>query len=434
MKVKICLAFLTLFLTACSRDKIVDTPNSLEHETGPATIKIVTPENNAVINSSSEFIVTVERGEQIKPIQCDIDFKLLKELSAAPFSFTWNSNEFCNGIHILTISAWDTLYNVTIHDSITVTIHNPIQSFTDIAPDAFNKSDYSVFEWEKLPVTVDSDYFRFALTSQDHLFLCDGDVKRSKDHGLTWETIRLNSFGECPTKTIFIDQNDSLFVVRNCLLKSGDYGNTWMFEDYPFWASAFLKTNTGAIVWGGFNEMYRSTDYGKSYEQKFTYYGMPLTCIKNYKNMIFAGTEIDGVICSRDDGNTWEAMNGGIQKGQSGYAGKISDIEYNPVTDELFAAVGSFLYKLDSSNNSWTQLYNVYTRIEAFAFDSKGNLYVAGNMAQGLGMLFKSFDNNTFQSTNTVGNEEHAYIKDIVINSADRPFICSTNGVYRLRD
>jgi hypothetical protein len=122
-----------------------------------------------------------------------------------------------------------------------------------------------------------------------------------------------------------------------------------------------------------------------------------------------------------------------LPKDRSGFSGKISDIECDPVSGEIFASREQSIYKYDPIKIEWIKVYDVYGRIESFSFDYNGNLFVACNMGVGLGMFFNKFSENTFRSTNS-GTEEIAYIKDMVINSSGRPFTISKEGLFRLKD
>lgn len=309
-------------------------------------------------------------------------------------------------------------------------------------PCTFNKQDFTNFLWEKISSESGSCNFEIIKSSKDHLFYSIKDaghklrIVRSTDHGITWESVNLNFLEDnYNLQYLYIDNYDTIFLLQtNHFYKTDDFGNTWI-ELNPIpdvdGVGPILKTSIGTLLVGGFNTIYRSTDNGKTWQEQYKDYYMPLTSfLETPEGHIFTGSTIHGVVVSFDDGKTWERKNFGFPEDRSGIVGSVNDIVYDYFNNQVLAINRYYsIYVFDYNQEIWIKKYYIEVALWRVSFDNNGNLYAVANMNKGI--FFKGYGDDTFKRIE-MGIEDMTYPKDIVINSCNRPFLIAPNGIFRL--
>jgi hypothetical protein len=321
-------------------------------------------------------------------------------------------------------------------------------------PDNFYKTDFSSFNWVRIFSPPNSAGCILRISLNDILLLAvtesDGGLVlyRSTDHGISWARIKF-SFLPCALMDFTIPSNDWICLIGSVGSYEGgtiwpdsgpyafiskDYGTTWAKILLPrssySWMSRFIISKSGSYFAGGMDAIFRSADEGKTWEMRYSgIVGFITQFFEAPNGALFAATESMGVFVSMDDGCSWTQSNNGLYADRSGFFQGIAAIRYGPVSGKIFVADDQKIYTY--STDSWQYAYNAYARIEDMAFDSAENMYLACNLGIGLNVLFKPFLSDSFLSTNS-GDEESAFIKHVVINSAGRPFAVQPMAVYRL--
>ena len=155
---------------------------------------------------------------------------------------------------------------------------------------------------------------------------------RSTDGGKNWERVSEGLYGESAVRALAVHPRDSSVIyagVDDGIYRSQDQGESWLrldspMNDIPLWALAIDPVDPN-IIFAGTRPaaVFRSKDGGQSW-QKLTVKiadECPNVRIPRVTALavdplehshIWAGIEVDGVRRSRDGGDTWESVTGGI--------------------------------------------------------------------------------------------------------------------------
>lgn len=179
-----------------------------------------------------------------------------------------------------------------------------------------------------------------------------GAVYRSFNNGQTWEMLT-NLPADFPIRDI-ASNNDYLFVgIRfNGMFRSSDYGNSW-----------------------------QQINNGLSHDQKM------VRAICTYGDTIFFGTQMHGIFKSTNNGDSWTSINNGL----SGLSLRITDIDID--NGWLYAATESGIYKSSNGGENWTA-----THIPNYVYSilAANNYVYAGRYED---ILVSSDFGNTWHST-----------------------------------
>jgi subtilisin family serine protease len=89
----------------------------------PPSVSITSPTNGSTVSGTVAVPGTATSSLTINSVQLLVDSQQVLTVSAAPFSFSWDSTAFANGNHTLTVKAYDTAGNVG-SASVAVSVNN----------------------------------------------------------------------------------------------------------------------------------------------------------------------------------------------------------------------------------------------------------------------------------------------------------------------
>jgi len=97
--------------------------NSSTADTTAPVISILSPLKGATVSGTLSVQGTATDNVGVKTIQFYADSTLVSSIATSPFAFTWNSTAVANGLHTLTLKAYDAANNVG-SASVTVNVYN----------------------------------------------------------------------------------------------------------------------------------------------------------------------------------------------------------------------------------------------------------------------------------------------------------------------
>ena len=157
-------------------------------------------------------------------------------------------------------------------------------------------------------------------------------IWRSADDGENWERVKQGVYGEAAVRALVVhpeDPNVMYAGVDDGLYRSEDQGESWLrldspMNELPIWAIAIDPLNPKTIFAGTRPAaLFRSRDAGKTWRR------LPVEVAEECPNVriprvtalvvdpvnsknVWAGLEVDGVRHSKDGGDTWNTVTGGI--------------------------------------------------------------------------------------------------------------------------
>jgi photosystem II stability/assembly factor-like uncharacterized protein len=225
---------------------------------------------------------------------------------------------------------------------------------------------------------------------------CGNGVLRSSDHGLTW---RITTGWEI-TEVLKVEvdpKNPSVVYAATAygVFRSENSGETWLKKNAgflkPFVSDIVIdKSNTRQLFAASEDGVYKSTDSGTRWK-KVGLSGKGIRTVVQHPanlNLLYAGTEEDGLFISNDAGNSWRASNTGL----------TSPTVYTMVCDPSKAGVlyvgthGGGVYRSLDGGKIWQPMNDGLTNpvVHALAvLPSKPSVVLAGTLNGG---LFKSTD------------------------------------------
>jgi Concanavalin A-like lectin/glucanases superfamily/Bacterial Ig domain len=127
-------------LTAVARDAagnsttsapVSVTVNNTVSDTTPPTVSMTAPAANAIVSGTISVSANATDNVGVVGVQFKLDGNSLStEITAAPFSTSWNTTTIANGVHTLTAVARDAAGNVATSSAVSVTVNNPIANLT----------------------------------------------------------------------------------------------------------------------------------------------------------------------------------------------------------------------------------------------------------------------------------------------------------------
>lgn len=226
-----------------------------------------------------------------------------------------------------------------------------------------------------------------------------GGVFKTTNGGENWFRIALE-VNNLEFYTVKVLPNDYIVISNfDGIYRSTDYGATWEATDYNYWGAWEIGINTNGILFvGNFSaswfSIYRSTNFGKNWIFSSRLPAQTLLFSKN--GDVFAGVGNNplfdsDIYKSTDDGLTWNRTNAFITSKQFSY----KDFELD-INNDFYAIVsGNYngVYFSADTGKSWLYhgLSDYAGSLSCLAIDSGGYVY-AGTHRDG---VFRSAGCNT---------------------------------------
>jgi photosystem II stability/assembly factor-like uncharacterized protein len=225
---------------------------------------------------------------------------------------------------------------------------------------------------------------------------CGNGVLRSSDHGLTW---RITTGWEITEvlKVKVDPKNPSIVYAATAygVFRSENSGGTWLKKNAgflkPFVSDIVIdKSNARQLFAASEDGVYKSADSGTRW-MKVGLSGKGIRTVVQHPanlNLLYAGTEEDGLFISNDAGKSWRASNTGL----------TSPTVYTMVCDPSKAGVlyvgthGGGVYRSLDGGRLWQPMNDGLTNLVVHALavlPSKPSVVLAGTLNGG---LFKSTD------------------------------------------
>ncbi len=169
-----------------------------------------------------------------------------------------------------------------------------------------------------------------------HVTICIGTlgqgIWRSTDSGNTWERVRQGLYSESAVRSLVVHPQDASTIyagVDDGIYRSTDQGESWEhlespMDDIPIWALAIDPADPN-ILFAGTRPaaLFRSKNAGKTWDKLAVDIAAECPNVRIPRvtalvvdplepRNIWAGIEVDGVRRSRDGGDTWDTVTGGI--------------------------------------------------------------------------------------------------------------------------
>jgi len=216
-----------------------------------------------------------------------------------------------------------------------------------------------------------------AINSEGHIFAgaggCGG-IFRSTDNGKGWQKIVIGD-KDYGVQSLVINPDGYIFAIAiYCILddypdnvgiyRSTDNGDTWSFQKYGCRGLAINRK--GHIFSAVNNRICRSTDNGESFHEIeiCRKWGAITALTIDSNGHIFAGTWLEGVFRSTDNGDTWSSVNEGLPYPEPAppyypleywYRIRFYCLESNS-KGRVFAGTDKGMYRFNSTVDIWEQM------------------------------------------------------------------------------
>jgi len=248
-----------------------------------------------------------------------------------------------------------------------------------------------------------------------------GGIFRSTDSGSNW--ISVSTFS---TRAMVISGSKIFAASGNSVYMSSDLGSTWTLKTIqlgystgPVYSLALSGNNVYA---GSLYGISISTDDGNSWTSLYqSPYGWNCRSILIRGNNIYAGTALDGLYRSTDNGIIWEKAT--LDK---------SIYQLFSIDDNIFAATEDGIYLSTDNGNNWTSKNNGLSRvnIHSIAVDQE-NIYISAS-SNASSKFYRSFDNGVswWSPINDIENIGSIAIKDkdIFVGTPEGIYLSTDNG------
>ncbi len=228
--------------------------------------------------------------------------------------------------------------------------------------------------WEQ-KYSLEDYYLNIAIDSSNNIYILTAinGLLISNDFGETWSQINL-PFNNEDYRDIAVDKNNHLYLSRASsvstgILKSTDNGLTWFSLNFGTnrSASKFFVDKNGDIYAGSWEGVFKSTDYGTSW-QLFYYHSNVTYFISKVDSLIFIGSPWE-VYCSTNNGQNWTTKYFLV----GNYFPHMLD---GTIADKYFyAGTDTGLFISSDFGNSWIRKFSCsfYSVVSHF----EGNIYFA---------------------------------------------------------
>jgi len=160
------ISILLLIFWSCEEKK--DNQNI---DTYPPSVLIISPKNNSIVNDT--VVVTCESIDNDEVLKVELwinnDSTGITD-SMAPYTLTWNTNNYENGEYILFVRSYDKSGNTTNSDTITLSVNNFLVFNVTFGLEYLDEAGYSILQ------IADSSYVILGSTEND-IFLIKTDPK-----------------------------------------------------------------------------------------------------------------------------------------------------------------------------------------------------------------------------------------------------------------
>ena len=284
-------------------------------------------------------------------------------------------------------------------------------------------------------------------------------IWRSTDGGDTWAKVRQGIYGEAAVRSLAVHPHDSRIIYAGAdsgIYRSENKGESWErldspMNDIPIWALAIDPVDPNIIFAGTRpSALFRSRDGGLKWERLSVELAETCPAVQIPRvtallvdpvehNNIWAGIEVDGVRRSRDGGNTWEVVTGGLTDPD---IHNLAVIAGPPKT--LLTITPREVFASTDDGTTWepqgagSQVSPYYCRAIAVAQGDPEVVYMGnGDGAYGsLGAIHRSRDRGRTWESLPLPVEPNGSIWDLAANPADPNFVLasSINGQVLFSD
>ncbi len=246
-----------------------------------------------------------------------------------------------------------------------------------------------------------------------------GGVFLSTDDGKSWIP-KNTGLDATNVNTIAVDGNHIYIGTWKGVYKSSDYGETWEFAGSPNGIIQSIIINGNNIIAGGeFAGVILSTDKGVSWTKKI--YGLEksqINCLANKGDTIFAGLYLGGIYCSTDNCENWNQVFSGLT--ESTYHSFAID------GDKVYAGSGGGGIFLTTNNGALWENIGLDDHV-VFSIHAEG------------GSIWASTEDGTYLSTNNginwerKGNWYDSQVRSVAI-SEDKIWAGTIFGMFLSSD
>ena len=274
-------------------------------------------------------------------------------------------------------------------------------------------------------------------------------IWRSTDGGDTWARVRQGLYGESAVRSLAVAPNDSNVIyagVEDGIYRSEDRGESWDKLDspmngIPIWALAIDPVDPNVIFAGTRpSALFRSKDGGQTWKKLSVELAETCPAVRIPRvtallvdpvdhNNIWAGVEVDGVRRSKDGGDTWEVVNGGLTD---------PDIHNLTITvgppKTLLTICPREVFSSTDDGATWStvgagnQVSIPYCRAVAVKADDPQVIYMGNGDSAfgGQGALHRSRDRGTTWEALTLPVKPNGTVWDLATHPSDPDFILAS--------
>ncbi len=295
--------------------------------------------------------------------------------------------------------------------------------------------------WKKIYMPEDLEINSVATDSKSRLYIgTNKGIYSSTDLGESFRFIGPDSL----LKKIYIDADDRLFATKSeGMYYSDNFGEDWStVVELPSIMGVSLYAKESTLIVGGGDGIHKSEDMGITWENVL-YYGNICyieSIMQSSSGILFAGVNSfmdniieSGIICSKDNGNTWE------RTGLEGY--RVSSIVEN-TQGVLFAGVRGYgrgerylfgiLFKSFDMGQTWTRATDDNINISSLVIDSSNIIYRNRFLGVAMSGVFRSFDDGNTWEQLASGMRDNDVIDKLCISQDGYLYACGKdNYLYR---
>ena len=252
-----------------------------------------------------------------------------------------------------------------------------------------------------------------------------------------WEPVGEIPYEENYTRidALSVLSDNTLFAGGDCgIYRSADRGNTWTTVNtglpippvYPNIRS--IGKNGSDQLFAGSSQVFKSTNKGGQWAVKTgeeTLDRINVIALTS-DQALFAAAGWSGVYRSTDTGETWNAVNQGLEdENVETLVIDAGDVIYIGVAD----SEGNHVFRSGNRGESWTKAATLESFINVLAVNASGDLF-AGT-ADG---MFRSEDHGNTWSPINAGFPWEPWVLDILILDSGPVFIGTTDGAFMSPD